>query len=81
MIIFNEQMEIINKIIEIRNSRPDGYNTVIDFEIWSLCHQLEKLGTEPIIAEKERFRKMYLKQLDKNIPNLNELGKHYESKH
>lgn len=78
--IFKEQMEIINKIIEIKNSRPEGYNLGIDFEIWSLCHQLEKLGTEPIIAEKEYFRKMYLKEAMKNIPNLNDLEKKYESR-
>lgn len=76
--IFNEQMKIIDKIIEIKNSRPEDYNLGIDFEIWSLCHQLEQLGNAPHIAEAERFRKLYLAESSRNIPNLNDLQKEYE---
>ena len=73
MTIFNEQMQIIRQINDIINSRPEGFKPGLDFEIWDLCHQLEKLATAPHIEEKERFRKMYLVAASKNIPNLNDL--------
>lgn len=78
MTIFDEQMKIINKIIEIRDSNPEGFNPGFHLEIWCLCHQLEKLGNAPHIAEVERFRKLYLAASSKNIPNLNLLEKKYE---
>lgn len=71
--IFNEQMEIINKIIAIRDSNPEGFNPGYNLEILCLCHQLEKLGNAPHIAEAERFRKLYLAESSKNILNLNDL--------
>jgi len=78
--IFNEQIKIIKQINAIMNSRPEGANLGMDFEIWELCQQLEKLGNAPHIAEVERFRKLYLKEAFKNIPTLEDMEKNYESK-
>lgn len=74
--IFNEQMQIINKIIEIKNSRTEDFSPMsFDFELEALCRELEQLATAPHIVEKERFRKMYLAAASKNIPNLNDSEK------
>lgn len=79
--IINEQLKIIAEINAIINSKPEGYDPEFDLEIWALCNDLEKLGTQPLLNEIERFRIMYLEAASRNIPNLNDIQAPYEHKH
>ncbi len=76
----NEQLDIISKINAIINSNPEGYNPRFTLEIWSLCDELEKLSTGPLLSEIERLEDIIRQHNRKPIPNLNDLAKYYESR-
>ena len=80
--MINKQLEIIHAFNAIVNEKPPGYykQKPLPLTAIDLLFELKKIGTEPILAEKEYWRKRYLKEAFKNIPTLEDMEKNHESK-